>query len=224
MVKFALIHSPLVGPFTWRAVAALLPSALVPTLSDSGDGPFWRRHAESAARAIGNERVVLVGHSGAGPILPAIAERLTAPAAGYIFVDAGLPMDGMSRLALMAEEDAGFAKGFGDYLNEGGRYPNWADDDLRGHIPDDDARRHLLAEISPRNLSFFSEPISVSAGWPDAPCAYVRLSSAYDKPFAGAQALGWPTRRFEAQHFHMLVEPDAIARAISDLAAEMPVR
>jgi hypothetical protein len=81
----------------------------------------------------------------------------------------------------------------------------------------------LIAELQPRDLAFFSEPIAVADGWGDAPCGYVRLSAAYDRPFAAARDRGWATRRFEAQHFHMLVAPEEIVSALSSLAAEMGV-
>lgn len=165
--------------------------------------------------------VVLVAHSGAGPLLPAIAERLARRPVGYLFVDAGIPKNGLSRLELMGEEDAVFAKGFAAYLNGGGSYPNWSDEDLRPIVPDEALRGAVIAEMQPRGVDFFSEAIPVFSGWPDAPCGYVRLSAAYDRPFAHAQALGWPWRRLDAGHFHMLVEPRVVARAIVDVAAEM---
>jgi hypothetical protein len=97
--SIALIHSPLVGPLTWKPVAEELRrrgvDAAVPALEDdeTAGAPFWRRHAESVARALAaipeNRPLILAGHSGAGPLLPAIRQATGRAIAGYLFVDAG---------------------------------------------------------------------------------------------------------------------------------------
>jgi hypothetical protein len=229
----ALIHSPLVGPLTWSLVAAELKAmgirTVVPTLSDGGteDQPFWERHAVSAAREI--ERVapdaaiVLIGHSGAGALLPAIRERLQSRIIGYLFVDAGLPKNGLSRIEMMEEEDSDFARSFREYLNDGEAFPNWTDDDLRGVVPNPEIRRGLIQELRPRDRSFFTEPIPTFTNLPDAPCGYVRLSAAYDVPFRQARERGWPWRELDGGHFQMLVEPDRVVGAMLDVIREMDV-
>ena len=81
-------------------------------------------------------------------------------------------------------------------------------------IPDEPLRRQMIAELRPRGLSFFSEPIPVFDGWPDAPCGYIRFSAAYEKPAAQARQAGWQTYQLEAGHFHMLVDPKAVTDLI----------
>lgn len=109
-----LIHSPLVGSATWEPVARRLRirrwRVIVPRLVDT-DGenlPYWDRHARSVAEAIEHKAfhstVVLVGHSGAGPLLPCIAEAIDRSVVGMVFVDAGIPKNGASRLDLLAKE------------------------------------------------------------------------------------------------------------------------
>ena len=228
----ALIHSPLVGPLTWSLVAAELEArgvrTVVPALSDAdGDQPFWKRHAESAARGMegiaSDAAIVLAGHSGAGAILPAIRERLAHRVAGYLFVDAGLPKDGLSRVEMMEEEVAEFARSFRGYLDGGGRFPAWTEEDLREVVPAPEIRRGLIEELRPRDLTFFTEPIPVFAGWPDAACGYVRLSAAYDVPFRQARERGWPWRELDGGHFELLVEPAVVAAAILEVIGEMSI-
>jgi hypothetical protein len=82
MHSFVLIHSPLVGPLTWSLVAAELRrraiEVVTPTLRQWEDSaePYWQQHARavaSALRVVAPDRApVLAGHSGAGPLLPAI--------------------------------------------------------------------------------------------------------------------------------------------------------
>jgi hypothetical protein len=227
---YALIHSPLVGPLTWRPVADALRrrgiEACVPTLEDTENSglAYWRQEVESAARALrsvpADRRLILVGHSGAGSLLPAIRQALDRPVAAYLFVDAGIHVDGLSRHDLMAAESAEIAEQFKARLATGERFPNWSEEDLREIIPDDDLRRGMLAELRPRPLAYFLESIPIFSKWPDAPCGYLLFSSTY-APFADrAQRDGWPCRKIEAGHFHMLVEPEVVAGTLIDLAAE----
>src|SRR5438034_515867 len=102
---FVLVPSPLVGPFTWSLVADELVArghqVLVPDLSDEGTGPWWERHVASAGAQLSGDReldIALVGHSGAGALLPLIARAAAIRPAAYVFVDAGLPPEGRSRL------------------------------------------------------------------------------------------------------------------------------
>jgi hypothetical protein len=227
-IIYALIHSPLVGPLTWKLVAEQMQQrnldVVVPTLVDQAGStqPFWKQHAESAlAHLPKGQPVTLVGHSGAGPLLPAIGEALANPVHAYVFVDASIPRDGASRLDLMKAEGMEWAEQFQQELERGGRYPNWDFDDLREVIPDESLRKGMVAEIRPRGLSFFAEPIPVFDTWPEAPCVYIRLSAPYDRPAEQAQQFGWRTYDLEAGHFHMLVAPktvtDMILEAVNKL-------
>jgi hypothetical protein len=185
---------------------------------------YSAQHAEAVRiglRAIAPTRpVILAGHSGAGPLLPIMGARLGRPVAAYLFVDAGIPVDGASRLDLMRREDPDWAAQFAQELHAGTQFPNWTDADLAEIVPDAGQRQALLAELHPRSADFFEEPIPVPDGWPDAPCAYLQFSAAYDEPARRAQALGWRFRRMEAGHFHMLVEPEAVATALLELVEQ----
>lgn len=223
-ITYALIHSPLVGPYTWQLVYQALIGrelkAIVPTLLDNPDStvPYWQQHAESVARDLAQlppkESLVLVAHSGAGPLLPAIRHRLTHSICAYMFVDAGIPRDGLSRIEIMKLEDQGWAEQFHKTLLDGEQFPTWTEDDLREIIPDRESRQTLVAEIRPRSLPFFTEPIPVYDGWPDAPCIYIKFSDAYKWDAVQAKQLGWRVDELKAGHFHMLVEPLIVANLI----------
>ena len=114
MTTYVLLHSPLVGPLTWSRVAEELrrrgEGVVLPTLTTdlTGEQPYWRQHVAQVARAVedvGDQPLVLVGHSGAGPLLPAVAAALDGPISTYLFVDCDLPQDGASRLDLFASEE-----------------------------------------------------------------------------------------------------------------------
>jgi hypothetical protein len=72
----------------------------------------------------------------------------------------------------------------------------------------------MVSEIRPRGVSFFTEPIPVSASWPDAPCVYIRFSAPYDRAAAQARAADWLVYDLDAGHFHMLVNPVAVTDMI----------
>ena len=222
---FVLTHSPLVGPLTWRLVAEEMRhrglNVLVPNLEDSSDSndPYWKQQAESVSRALAHmpkeTSLTLVAHSGAGPLLPAIRQSIAHSIQAYIFVDAGIPRDGVSRLDLMKLEDTEWASEFQKELENGGLFPTWSFDDLQELIPDETLRCQMVSELRPRGLDFFTEPISVFEGWPDAPCMYIQFSAAYDQPAAQARQAGWRLYKLDAGHFHMLVDPITVTDLLS---------
>ena len=230
MVVFVLVHSPLVGPLTWALVADELRhrdiEVVVPSLYDVEDAgaPYWKQHAAAVMQALksvsADRRLILVGHSGAGPLLPAIRQMTHHPIAGYIFVDAIIPKNGASRLDLFESPEA--AEQFRQAATDG-LLPTWSDDDLREVIPDVVLRRRLVAELRPLPLAVYEEPIPVFDGWPDAPCGYLLFSPTYAAFAARARRDGWAYRELDAGHFHMLVDPKAVANALVDLAEQMGI-
>ena len=220
-ITFVLLHSPLVGPFTWELVQHVLEEqslqVMMPAVWDDPNStlPYWQQHAESVAKDLAQiptqQKIILVAHSGAGPLLPAIRQKLTHSIFACVFVDAGIPRDGLSRLELMRLEDPQWTEQFHQALSQGEAFPTWTEDDLKEIIPDAEKRRKLVAEIRPRSLPFFAEPIPVQAGWPDAPCIYIKFSPSYEWDAMQAKRDGWPVYEIDAGHFHMLVDPIAIA-------------
>lgn len=233
---YVLIHSPLVGPLTWKLVAQELQrkdlAVIVPTLRDSPDAkePYWKQHAESVAQSLSHipesTHLTLVAHSGAGPLLPVIRRSLPHPVHAYLFVDAGLPGAEATRLDLMQSEDTEWAKEFRQHLESGGLFPSWSFDDLQDVIPDESVRAQMVREIQPRALDFFTEPIPVFDGWPDAPGVYILFSEPYKKAAGQAQEFGWSVYGLEAGHFHMLVDPkavtDLIMTSMNDISSKRP--
>lgn len=230
MITFVLVHSPLLGPGSWRPVAAELALLGVPTIVPDLEGshvdqePYWRRHAESVAKAIDfhveSGTTILFGHSGAGPLLPAISNLMKDRPAGYIFVDAGLPDPLRPR-----KGDGEFAKHLDDLHKRGRRYPDWTDEDLRDPVPDPSKRRMLLDEVRPQPPGFWDEVIPVPSDWPDAACGYLRFSPnpAYDGAVEDAMRRGWPVRDLPGGHFHLIVEPRVVAKSLVALARTLGV-
>jgi hypothetical protein len=223
---FVLVHSPHVGPMTWKLVADELRDrgmgVVTPGLPQDGadPGPHWRTQANAIVSAVDASGLegppILVGHDGAGPLLPAVRMSLGRAVRGYIFVNSKLPRDGASRLDLLGDQRAValFRAAASDRL-----LLTWSYEELRSLIPDDSIRRRFVKELAPISLPVYEEPLPVFDDWPDAPCAYLRLSSVYARPAEDARRANWPTAELEADHYHMLVDPAAVAEALLELVA-----
>ena len=230
MPSFILVHSPLVGPLTWRAVAAEIEKrgaiTAVPSLTESwpSDPPYWRAMAGAVAATVQAARLTepafLVGHSAAGQFLPHVRELLPEGVAGYLFVDAALPRFEISELD---SAPPWFAALLRSLVRDGWLPPWcewWGEDMLRSALPDDALRLRFQREIKSVPMSFFEERRPVVRGWPDAPCGYLRLSDVFEDAAKEAAELAWPLRRMASHHLGMLTEPVAVAEALLALAAE----
>ncbi len=234
---FALVHSPLTGPATWGMLPAVLRDrgnqVVVVDVRDDDSPPYASRFVARAAlqirNAVDDRPVVLVGHSGAGyllPLLGAARRAARSPVRGYLFVDAGLPPSRpASRREQLRIEDPGFAGGLDTLLAAGGRFPPWTDEDLRELVPDAQLRGALVASLRPRDAGFFDEPLPVAPDWPDAPCGYLHLTASYDGAARIAGMRAWPVLgRGDDRpggHFAALVDPAALADDLETLLAQL---
>ena len=225
----ALIHSPLTSAAAWGN----LPDALrardwrVTVTEVQDDEPpyasrFIARTAQQLHLAEPEAHLWLIGHSAAGPLLPQIAfarHASGAPVRGYVFVDALLPrtLRNSSLLDVMESQDPVASAQLAQHLSDGGRYPDWTDRDLIATVPNVTNRAVLLASLRPRSLDFFTETLPLPEDWPDAPCAYLRLSDAFDSEARTAELRGWPVQRVDAHHFWPLTHPEQAADAIAQL-------
>jgi hypothetical protein len=228
MPTVVLAHSPLTGPAAWGDLPAVLldrgQPVVVLDVTEDDRPPYATRyvaHAAVALEAAGVGDVVLVGHSGAGYLLPQLGAARRAArrgVAGYVFLDAGVPHGrAATRLALLETEDAELADNLGRSLAAGAAYPDWTDDDLRELVPDERRRGALVSSLRPRRLDFFTEPLPFPADWPDAPCAVVTLSESYASTAQVARTRGWTVveARPAGGHFAACVDAVAVADALT---------
>lgn len=223
----ALIHSPLVGPLTWQTVGRLLEahgfSTATPSLLGVFDAepPFYPRLARQAAEAIrvadGEGTVVLVGHSGAGALLPPIAAEVGPCVAGAIFVDAGLPHSGVSWFADAPDELARQIRG----LAREGRLPPWdtwfPPEAIEELLPDAELRAAFHADLPRLPLSYFEEPAPTVTLAPKIRGGYLLLSDGYQAAAEEAERHGWPLIHLPSDHLAMLTQPESVAAALEQL-------
>jgi len=229
-VTAVLVHSPFLGPASLRPLADALaslghpavlldlrPSVVTPPVHQVLLGAF----ADAMSEEPLDGPVVLIGHSGAGPLLPAFADSLDSPdggVAGLVFLDAGLPTPGRSwrdtvPASLYAELRAMSREG------QLPRWQRWFSPDPLEVVPDPLLRAEIADEAPEVPVAFLKEerPEIEWAG----PAGYVRLSSPYDDDAGSAQARGWPVRRLETHHLAPATDPDPVARAVLEVLAEL---
>ena len=225
MATFVLVHSPVTGPSTWRWVADELAArghqVIVPSVPPAATALGWSAFVGAVGALSGGlDSPVLVGHSGAGPLLPRIAIRVRARA--LVFVDAGIPPEDGETSPVPAEF-LEFLQG----LANGGVLPPWSEwfgpDSMREQIPDDRKREIVSAELPALPLSYFQARVPVPAGWTSTGCGYILLSDAYADEAAKAAASGWPVVRLPGAHLDIVTRPAAIADAILSVAGDLSV-
>jgi len=226
----ALIHSPFTSAGVWGTVPEALRATgvqvTVPEVLDDDEPPYASRFVARVAQQLQLDapgaHVVLVGHGGAGPLLPQIAFARNAsgsPVAGYVFVDAMLPrtLKTATRLDLVGADDPVAAAELGQRLAAGDRFPEWTDGELAVTVSDPTDRAVLLAGLRPRSIDFFIEPLPVPEDWPDAPCSYLQLSDSYASAARTAQLRGWTVCQEDAHHFWAMTHSEDFAAQLLTL-------
>lgn len=227
-VTAVLVHSPFLGPASLRPLADALaalghpavlldlrPSVVAPPVHQVLLGAF----ADAMSEELLDGPVVLIGHSGAGPLLPAFADSLEDAVAGLVFVDAGLPTPGRSwrdtvPASMYAELRA---------LSREGQLPRWQrwfDPDPLTALVTDEALRAEIADEAPEVPIAFLKEERPDVEW-TGPAGYVLLSEPYEADAASAQELGWPLRRLSTHHLAPATDPDPVAVAILDVLSEL---
>jgi hypothetical protein len=223
VAPFVLVHSPLVGPTTWSWVADELRrrghDVVVPSLLEAATSGSWQACVDAVVAAVSRGvPVVLVGHSGAGPLLPAIAEQLGSWPSSLVFVDATLPPP-TGETPLAPEQFLPVLTA----LAQEGLLPPWSEwfepGTMETLIPDRRRREAVLAELPRLPLSYFRARVPMPHGWASAAGAYVLLSEAYRHDADQAASRGWPVIQLPGSHLDLVTQPVTLADALCQTIA-----
>jgi hypothetical protein len=70
-------------------------------------------------------------------------------------------------------------------------------------------------------MAMFEEVQPAAPSWPDAPCAYLRLSEAYQEAADRAMALGWSVAQLSSHHLAVLTDPELVVGSLLDLVRRL---
>jgi hypothetical protein len=162
---------------------------------------------------------VLVGHSGAGPLLPVIADRMVQPAARLVFVDAAVPPP--TGVVPLVPDD--FRRALAR-LAVDGMLPRWSEWFGPGVterlLPDDDQRAAVVADLPELPLSYFDGRVPLPPGWQHAGGAYILLGDLYRPEAERAASYGWPVFELDGAHLDIVTRPREVADAIIEASGQ----
>ncbi len=222
-LSLLLLPSPLLGPSVWAPVAELLTArghgvqvaAMPATVETPTDV-----HRAFLAAADGLSAPVLVPHSNAGLVAPAVAASVPG-CPGIVFVDAVLPApDGPTPCAPL-----GLLAGLEELVDSEGLLPPWTEwwpaSEVDALFPDEETRRTVEHQQGRLPLAYFRSQVVAPPRWAQRCHAYLAFGATYGEELARARSLGWATRVLEGRHLHQLCDPRAVADAVEELAGSL---
>jgi pimeloyl-ACP methyl ester carboxylesterase len=237
MAHFVLVGGTWLGPWVWHTVGGRLAAAghriSTPTLT----GLAERRHEVTpstgledhvadvvAALEWADEPVVLVGHSYAGIVVTAAADRQPDRVAQLVLIDAAVPRAGRSLFddvppPFRAAVEAGVA------AYDGLRWPMPPPEVLDQFLPTPDMseadRTWLRSHAVAHPVRTFRDPVALTGAAERIPTTFVACVLPGSE--ASSSALGvppdWLVRTVRTGHWPMVTAPDALAAILAEVAA-----
>lgn len=233
---FVLVHGGAHASWCWeRLVPYLDHPALAVDLPGRGSKPADLHSltvadcATSLVADIENsrlERVVLVGHSLAGVVLPAAAERIARRIAHLVFVSASIPPEGGNSLDSLPWHLRVLARRNARRADTREQMPKWLARRMFCSDMDENDTKYVLERLVPESISLVLENVSRTNLPPSIPITYVKLlrdkalsPSTQSRMIANLRAPA--VRTLEAGHDAMISRPQELARILNEIATRL---
>jgi pimeloyl-ACP methyl ester carboxylesterase len=233
MTTFVLVHGAWHGGWCWDRVAPLLRSAghevHTPTLTGLSERAHLLAptvgldtHVEDVVRLIDVldlRDVALVGHSYAGQIVTAVADRRPEAVAQRIYLDAFVGEDGETAVSLQPETVA-------HHWSESAAGPGlgWLVPVRRLEVlgvtePED--VDWLTPKLTPHPWKTYTDPLRLTGAAERVPGAFIECVDwmrVFESQAQRARTKGWPIRELATGHEAMVTAPKELVDALCELA------
>ncbi|MCW0212667.1 MAG: alpha/beta hydrolase [Pseudonocardia sp.] len=229
MTTYVLVPGFWLGAWVWDEVAAELRASGHDVVAVDLLGPTAEAHVDEVLAALdGHSAVVLVGHSGGGPVVAAVAERAREQVSHLVFVDSGPLPDGVAQIDFTPPAAQGWTRE--QIAANGGRYPmpSRAEFDELGTSTaglDDETFARLRGRSRPEPAGVVTGPIRRGAPDPSLPrtvvaCSFTAadvagLIGAGVPGFAEMGGPEWSFVELPTGHWPMVSEPGALAAVLA---------
>jgi pimeloyl-ACP methyl ester carboxylesterase len=238
MTTFVLVHGAWHGGWCWARVAQRLRAAgdevFTPTLTGLGERAHLltpavglETHVQDVLGVLESEdldEAILVGHSYAGLVASAAADRAPGRVARIVYLDAVVAHDGQCLLERLGEKTRALFEERAAAEGEGWRLPTSVATARYLGLDREDDIRWVLPRLTPHPMRTMREPLRLSAQFPRHPQAY--LNCIGDRPpgqSRSSQAEGIADHReLRTGHDAMASAPDDVAAVLRRLAANAP--
>ncbi|MBC6462507.1 alpha/beta fold hydrolase [Actinomadura sp. HBU206391] len=234
MSTFVLVHGAWHGGWCWDRVAPLLRAAghevHAPTLTGLSERAHLLSpqvgldtHVEDIVRlldVLALRDVVLVGHSYAGQIVTAVADRRPEAIATRVHLDAFVGVDGEAARDLLPETvahhwaESAAGAGFGWLVPVRSL-------SVLGVTEQADVD-WLTPRLTPHPWKTYTDPLRLTGAVDDVPAAFIECVT-WMRVFQGqaerARERGWPVHDLDTGHEAMVTAPKALADVLLRLAA-----
>lgn len=230
MSCFVLVHGAFHGGWCWSRVAQLLTGlgneVYAPTLTGLGERSHLLRedigldvHVADVAQLIRYEQlsdVVLVGHSYAGMLLAAIAQRSDGAVTEVVVIDGFVPRRGEAALDLLPPETAVHYHGAAAESGDGWRIPPRPLEKFG--VSDEAALAWLGPRLGPQPLRTYTDSCPVGADELDVRGRFL-LCAGWETRFGPAATraaeLGWDVAHLVADHEVMATDPHLLVEHLA---------
>lgn len=230
MSTFVLVHGAWHGSWCWKRVRSALQArghaVFTPTLTGVGERSHLlskevdlETHIADVANLIRWEEmrdIVLCGHSYAGCLISAVADRMPDRIAALVYLDAFVPANGQSLHDTLPAEVRDAQVAAARQSGEGWKVPPITGEMFNVNMKD---RAWMDRQCTVQSLATFQQPLRLSGaidrirnvtyiladGWNPSP---------FPQFFAKANSRGWKTLTMHCGHDVMLDMPEAVTEAL----------